>query len=48
MLDNAAASGISLDEESIQQMDEVINQQTVQGTRYNAATQLEIDTEEFE
>ncbi len=47
MLENAAAAELSLDAESIQLMDEAINQKTVQGTRYNAATQLEIDTEEF-
>ena len=48
MLENAAAAEVTLDALSIQQMDEIINQQTVRGTRYNATTQLEIDTEEFE
>ncbi len=47
MLENAAAAKLSLDAESIQLMDETINQKTVQGARYNAAIQLEIDTEEF-
>lgn len=47
MLENADTSKVELDAESIQLMDEVINQKTVQGTRYNATTQLEIDTEEF-
>jgi aryl-alcohol dehydrogenase-like predicted oxidoreductase len=47
MLENAAASEVILDAESIQIMDDAINQTTVQGPRYNAATQLEIDTEEF-
>lgn len=48
MLDNAAASEVTLDAGSIQQMDEIMNQQKIHGTRYNAATQLEIDTEDFE
>ncbi len=47
MLENAAASGLMLDTESIQIMEEAINQSTVKGTRYNATTQFEIDTEEF-
>ncbi len=47
MLENAAASALSLDAESMQLMDEAINQNNVKGTRYNAVTQLEIDTEEF-
>lgn len=47
MQENAAASGVTLDAETIELMDDAINQNTVQGTRYNATTQLEIDTEEF-
>jgi aryl-alcohol dehydrogenase-like predicted oxidoreductase len=48
LLENAAADNVVLDAESFQQMDELINQSTVQGPRYNKATQAEIDTEEFE
>jgi aryl-alcohol dehydrogenase-like predicted oxidoreductase len=47
MLENAGADKVELDADSFQQMDELINQKTVQGTRYNKATQAEIDTEEF-
>jgi hypothetical protein len=31
----------------VERLDALINQQTVTGPRYNAATQLEIDTETF-
>jgi hypothetical protein len=31
----------------IERLDALINQKTVSGPRYNAATQLEIDTETF-
>lgn len=45
--DNCRAGGISLSNEIIAALDKAINQNTVQGPRYNAKTQLEIDTEEF-
>jgi aryl-alcohol dehydrogenase-like predicted oxidoreductase len=45
--DNAGAAAVSLDPATVARLDALINQQTVKGPRYNAATQLEIDTENF-
>lgn len=45
--ENFSATEISLSADSFEQLDNIINQQTVVGPRYNAATQTEIDTEEF-
>ena len=45
--ENAAAGQFTLTHEIIARMETLINQNTVHGTRYNAATQAEIDTEEF-
>ena len=45
--ENAAAGQFTLTHEIIARMETLINQNTVHGTRYNAATQTEIDTEEF-
>jgi aryl-alcohol dehydrogenase-like predicted oxidoreductase len=45
--ENAAAANIALLGEVIDQLDALINERTVTGPRYNAATQAEIDTEEF-
>jgi aryl-alcohol dehydrogenase-like predicted oxidoreductase len=45
--DNAGAAAVSLDPRTVARLDALINQQTVAGPRYNAATQLEIDTEIF-
>jgi aryl-alcohol dehydrogenase-like predicted oxidoreductase len=45
--DNLAASRIALSEAHLACLAAAINQHTVQGTRYNSATQAEIDTEEF-
>jgi aryl-alcohol dehydrogenase-like predicted oxidoreductase len=47
MEENFAAGEIQLDPEVIQAAGQAINQQTVHGPRYPAATQAEIDTEEF-
>lgn len=41
------APGLSLDTTTLALLDTLINHQTVSGPRYNAATQAEIDTEEF-
>lgn len=43
-----AAPQLSLDAATLQRLDALINQRTVHGARYNAATQAEIDTEEFQ
>ena len=45
--DNAGAAAVSLDSRIVARLGALINQQTVTGPRYNAATQLEIDTETF-
>ena len=45
--DNAGAAAVTLDKTTVLRLDALINQQTVTGPRYNAATQLEIDSETF-
>jgi aryl-alcohol dehydrogenase-like predicted oxidoreductase len=45
--ENVAAMDIALDARTIARLDALINQRTVTGPRYSAATQAEIDTEEF-
>ncbi|MFZ5538482.1 MAG: aldo/keto reductase [Pseudomonadota bacterium] len=45
--ENVAAAAIRLPADLVARIDALINQQTVAGARYNAATQAEIDTEEF-
>jgi aryl-alcohol dehydrogenase-like predicted oxidoreductase len=45
--ENMGADKVQLDASLMKQLDGLINQQTVIGTRYNEATQAEIDTEEF-
>jgi hypothetical protein len=45
--DNAGAAAVRLDRSMVERLDALINQQTVTGPRYNAATQQEIDTEVF-
>jgi aryl-alcohol dehydrogenase-like predicted oxidoreductase len=45
--ENMGADKVQLDVGLMDQLDGLINQQTVIGTRYNEATQREIDTEEF-
>ena len=47
MQENIAAMACKPDAQLMQQLEELINQKTVIGTRYNAATQAEIDTEQF-
>jgi aryl-alcohol dehydrogenase-like predicted oxidoreductase len=45
--ENAAAVDIRLSASTVARLDELINPRTVSGSRYNAATQTEIDTEEI-
>lgn len=45
--ENLKASEISLDEQIIRTLDDLINPTTISGPRYNATTQSEIDTEEY-
>jgi aryl-alcohol dehydrogenase-like predicted oxidoreductase len=47
LADNLTASRLTLSSEQMARLDAAINQRTVQGSRYNTATQTEIDTEEF-
>lgn len=45
--ENVAAAGVSLSAETIAGLESLINRDTVSGPRYPAATQAEIDTEEW-
>lgn len=45
--ENFGALSVQLTSEQVAQLDTLINQHTVAGPRYNAATQQEIDTEQF-
>jgi aryl-alcohol dehydrogenase-like predicted oxidoreductase len=45
--ENMGALNVKLDAKVVAQLDALINPGTVVGPRYNAATQTEIDTEEF-
>jgi len=47
MEENISAVDINLPADIISRVEKLINQDTVSGSRYNAATQAEIDTEEF-
>jgi aryl-alcohol dehydrogenase-like predicted oxidoreductase len=45
--ENVAAARVAPSAEVLSRIDAVVNRHSVSGARYNAATQLEIDTEEF-
>lgn len=45
--DNLGADAVTLDGGVLQRLDALINRHSVAGARYSAATQAEIDTEEF-
>jgi aryl-alcohol dehydrogenase-like predicted oxidoreductase len=45
--EDVAATEIRLGDDLVRRVESLINLQTVSGPRYNAATQSEIDTEEF-
>ena len=45
--ENLGADGVRLSAQQMARLDALINQKTVHGARYNAATQPEVDTEEF-
>ncbi|MFD1384557.1 aldo/keto reductase [Rhodanobacter aciditrophus] len=47
MEENLSASSLKLAGDQVAELNELINQNTVSGPRYNAAQQKEIDTEEF-
>ena len=48
LAENFAAGGITVDDHTLAMADRIVNRQTVIGDRYNATTQAEIDTEQFE
>ena len=45
--ENIRSANVHLNSTTMERLDKIINQNTVSGVRYNAATQAEIDTEEF-
>jgi diketogulonate reductase-like aldo/keto reductase len=45
--ENLGAATLELQPQLIAKLDALINQRTVAGERYNAATQAEVDTENF-
>lgn len=47
LVENCAAASLQLDQYTLFRLDQLINQRSVHGERYNAANQAEIDTEEF-
>jgi aryl-alcohol dehydrogenase-like predicted oxidoreductase len=47
LAENLSASGISLADDVLAEIDQLINQRTVSGPRYQGAVQAEVDTEEF-
>ncbi|WP_249199119.1 aldo/keto reductase [Photobacterium sp. GJ3] len=47
MIENISGREIQLDSSTLHALNRIINQHTVTGSRYNATTQQEIDTEEF-
>jgi len=47
LAEDVAAASIQLDAPTITALDELINQRTVSGARYNAQSASEVDTEEF-
>jgi aryl-alcohol dehydrogenase-like predicted oxidoreductase len=47
MKDNFESAQLTLDAKQVSLLDDIINQSNVHGTRYTAAQQAEIDTEEF-
>jgi len=47
MRDNFDSATVMLNSNQLRRLDDLINQKTVSGPRYNTATQAEIDTEEF-
>ena len=46
--DNLASVNLDINPETLSQLDELINQETVSGLRYPAAAQADVDTERFE
>jgi aryl-alcohol dehydrogenase-like predicted oxidoreductase len=47
LLEDLTASGVVLSVDLMQKLDQLINEKTVMGSRYNAQSNLEVDTEVF-
>jgi hypothetical protein len=47
LLDDIGASQVHLSADLIAKLDDLINEKTVQGNRYNAQANSEVDTENF-
>jgi aryl-alcohol dehydrogenase-like predicted oxidoreductase len=47
LIENAGAAHVTAARDLMERVDALINQQTVRGARYSAATQAEVDTEQF-
>lgn len=47
LAENVAAADLVVDDPLLERAGQIVNQATVTGARYNAATQQEVDTEEF-
>ena len=47
LADDAGADAVSLSAEALARAGQIFNRNTVHGPRYNAANQMDIDTEEF-
>jgi aryl-alcohol dehydrogenase-like predicted oxidoreductase len=47
LLDDLGAANVSLSSDLLAKLDALINQQTVQGNRYSAQANSEVDTEQF-
>lgn len=45
--ENIAAADVQLDAELVRRVDQLVNNRTVTGPRYNAQSQIEVDTEQF-
>jgi aryl-alcohol dehydrogenase-like predicted oxidoreductase len=48
LIDDLGASKVQLSAEILTQLESLVNQNTVQGSRYNAQANSEVDTEVFE
>jgi hypothetical protein len=47
LAENLGAAALTLEAETLARLDSLINRHTVQGERYNPATQAEVDTEQY-
>jgi aryl-alcohol dehydrogenase-like predicted oxidoreductase len=47
LTENMQSLDVHLSAQQMQELDALVNQKTVNGTRYNAQSSIEVDTEEF-